>query len=427
MISQEVWMNIKLLRHQGMSIRAIARTTGLSRQCVRRALKQTVPSTYKPRSTKPAKLDPFKDHLRSQLDLRPWISAAQLYRELIPKGFSGHYELVKSFCRSERQLLKARQNACVRFETAPGLEAQFDWKGPVTGLLAGDPPRKLYFFRLLLGYSRFRITRVVSHITLPAILADLSDVLTELGGVPQRIVFDNFKAAVITPRPNLRLHPFFADFCSHFGFEPAPAFPYSPQRKGKTERSFRDLESSDLLHQTCSDMTALQLQLTLDDKRHASTIHSSTGERPADRLDRERPFLRPLPDVAFDPRLPQTRKVLSDCTISFEGAYYSVPWKLVGKRMTVKADARKGVFDVFDGATLVVTHTTVAKGERVIIKEHIEELIRPRWERARQGVGGARSPHNTASPIRQMVAWPEVEVTDRPLSQYQELIEEVSR
>lgn len=426
MISQEVWMDLKLLHRQGMSVRAIARTTGLSRQTVRRSLQQTVPATYKPRPAKVGKLDSFKDYLRTQCEQRPWVSAAQLYRELLPQGFTGHYELVKSFCRSLRQLEQARRNACVRFETAPGLEAQFDWKGPVSGLLESDPQQKVYFFRLLLGYSRFRITRAVINLTLSAILADLMDVLGELGGLPQRLVFDNFKAAVLKPRPHLLLHPFFADFCGHYQIEPAPALPYTPQRKGKTERTFRDLEASDLLHIRHTDLSALQQQLSLDDQRHASSVHSTTGETPAARLSRERPFLRALPEVAFDARLPETRRVLSDCTISWQGAYYSVPCHLVGKRLTVKADVRTQVFEVFDATTLVATHTQVSKGQRVMIAEHIAPLMRPR-------IGLRR--HINDKPVvtsgrrgaPQLIAWPQVAVEVRSLSEYEQLIEEVGR
>ena len=424
MISQEVWMDLKLLHRQGMSVRAIARTTGFSRQAVRRALQQAVPSTYKPRPTRAGKLDSFKDHLRTQLELRPWVSAAQLYRELLPLGFDGHYELVKCFCRSLRRLDQARRNACVRFETAPALEAQFDWKGPLTGLLASDPQQKVYFFRLLLAYSRFRVTRAVTNLTLPAILADLIDAFGLLGGLPQRLVFDHFKAAVLKPRPHLRLHPFFADFCAHYQVEPAPALPYTPQRKGKTERSFRDLAASDLLHQPHADLAALQQQLSLDDQRHAARLHSTTGETPAARLERERPFLRPLPEVAFDPRLPETRRVLSDCTISWQGAYYSVPHTLVGKRLTVKADVRTAAFEVFDAATRVAAHQPVAKGQRVIIAEHIAPLLQPRGDRLRKRPRPESAVDSAASP--RLIAWPQVAVTVRPLSEYQQLIEEVA-
>lgn len=241
-------MDLKLLSRQGMSIRAIARTTGLSRNTVRRVLAAKTPPDYKPRPARPHQLSPWLDYLQAQLEHRPWVSAAQLYRELSPQGCAGCYELVKVQCRLLRQQHQAARRACVRFETAPAREARFDWKGPVSGLLATAPEQKLYFFRFVPGYSRYRLTRLVTLQTLPAVLADLSDVLALLGGGPQRLVFDNFGAAVLKPRPNLRLHPFFADFCAHYGIEPAPTLPYSPQRKGKTERSFRDLAESDLLH-----------------------------------------------------------------------------------------------------------------------------------------------------------------------------------
>ncbi|MGE3735739.1 MAG: helix-turn-helix domain-containing protein [Blastocatellales bacterium] len=75
-ITQELWMDLKLLSRQGMSIRAIARSTGLSRNTVRRALAAKTPPGYKSRPAKPHKLEPYLDYLQSQLEQRPWISAA---------------------------------------------------------------------------------------------------------------------------------------------------------------------------------------------------------------------------------------------------------------------------------------------------------------------------------------------------------------
>lgn len=45
-MNQETWMDIKGMSRQGISVRRIARTTGLSRVTVRRALMQTVPKKY---------------------------------------------------------------------------------------------------------------------------------------------------------------------------------------------------------------------------------------------------------------------------------------------------------------------------------------------------------------------------------------------
>jgi transposase len=425
MITQEFWMDLKLLSRQGMSIRAIARHTGLSRNTVRRALQATTPPAYQPRPARERKLDQYLDYLRDQLECRPWIPASQLAREIESQGYRGCYESVKVACRKFRQQQQAQRRACVRFETGPGQEAQFDWKGPVSGLLASAPQLKLYFFRLVLGYSRFRITRVVSLQTLPAILADLQDVLQSLGGVTQRLVFDNFGAAVLKPRPHLRLHPFFADFCAHYGVEPAPALPYSPQRKGKNERSFRDLVESDLLHQTYADVAQLQAAISAVDEQYNHRVHTTTGETPAARLERERPFLLPLPTIAFDPRLPETRRVLSDCTISYRAAYYSVPSRLVGKRLTVKADLRRGEIEVFDGLEKVAAHSLVEKGGRVIIEDHIAELRKPRWDRVRAR-SSSRQGEKPEAPSAQLVVWPQVQVAQRPIGDYLNLIEEVA-
>ncbi|MCW5971132.1 MAG: transposase [Blastocatellales bacterium] len=134
MITQELWMDLKLLSRQGMSIRAIARATGLSRNTVRRALAAKTPPDYKPRRAKPQKIAPYLDYLQAQLEQRPWVSAAQIYREISPQGYGGCYELVKVQCRSLRQQQQAARRACVGFETAPAQEAQFDWTG--VGLLA---------------------------------------------------------------------------------------------------------------------------------------------------------------------------------------------------------------------------------------------------------------------------------------------------
>ena len=426
MITQEFWMDLKLLSRQGMSIRAIARRTGLSRNTVRRALSAPTPPGYTKRPARERLIDPHLDYLQDQLTNRPWIHATKLAEEIGRRGYQGGYEAVKVACRQFRRQMEAARRACVRFETGPGVEAQFDWKGPVSGLLASAPGMKVFFFRLVLGYSRFRISRVVTLQTLPAILADLIDVLETLGGVTQRLVFDNFGAAVLKPRPNLRLHPFFLDFCGHYGVEPAPALPKSPQRKGKNERSFRDLEESDLPHETHADVGALQRALDLADERYNHRVHSTTGERPIERLERERPFLIPLPAVPFDPRLAETRRVLSDCAISYQGAYYSVPHRLVGQHVTVKYEQRHGRIEIFDGADQVAAHQCVAKGQRVIVEEHIAALRRPRWERLRGSAASTRPPR-PAQTEAQLIPWPMATVAQRPMEDYQQLIEEVAR
>ncbi len=414
-------MDMKMLSRQGMSIRAIARHTGHSRTTVRKTLSETVPKAYGPRVPRPTKITPWLAWLGEALESRPYVTASRLYEEIVEQGYAGCYEVVKTWVRAQRELERARQRACVRFETGPGVEGQFDWKGHICGLLDGSPQGKVWIFRFVLCYSRLRFTLAVTDTKLAGVLADLRATFERIGGVPQRIVFDNFKAAVINPRPALRLHPLFAAFCDHHGVEPAPAPVRRPERKGKVERSFLDLEDSELLRRTYPSLEALQAALSDDDDRHAHRIHTTTSARPADRFIREAAYLLPLPAVAFDTRLPESRIVRSDCTISYNGAAYSVPYRLVGATLVVKADHRTRRIEIFDRCDLVATHESVAKGERSIVEVHIADLRRPRWERARRDTAPATRPAVKADPT--LVRWPLADVPVRPIAEYADLVE----
>src|SRR5262245_7501637 len=161
MIRQEVWMDVKVLHRQGVSIRRISRETGLSRTTVRKLLEQTAPKPYGPRRQQLRKIDPFIGHLEELVVLLPSAPATVLYEAIAAKGYPGHYDQVKCCVRTLRREEAARRRACVRFETAPGLEGQFDWKGPVRGLLSEERDTELHFFRFLLAWSRAGWTLVV--------------------------------------------------------------------------------------------------------------------------------------------------------------------------------------------------------------------------------------------------------------------------
>jgi transposase len=85
-------MDIKLLHRQGMSVRTIARHTGLSRTTVRRALAQPAPKPYGPRPARASQLGPFVDNMREQLEARPWVRATVLHHKIIKRGCSGRYD-----------------------------------------------------------------------------------------------------------------------------------------------------------------------------------------------------------------------------------------------------------------------------------------------------------------------------------------------
>ena len=409
-------MDVKLMHRQGCSLRHIARVTGLSRVTVRRILSAAAPKGYGPRCPRPSKLDPYVPRLEGLLTVRPRATASWLYRQLVPQGFHGCYALVKRWIRPRRQEERARARACVRFETAPGLESQFDWKGPVKGLIANAPELGVHFFRLLLAWSRARWTLVVPDLKLPVTLAALRWAFEQIGGVTHRLVLDNPKTCVTRPKPHLELHPQFLAFCRHYGCEPDPAWPYHPERKGKTERSYQDLIEEGVLEASYPNLAALQAAVSAVDMLAMERMHTTTGEAPSARLARERAALLALPEIAFDPRSTEIRRVFSDCTISLEGTRYSVPFVHVGQRLVVKADPLGDEIEIFAGAECVARHRRAPKGSRVIVEEHVAELRRPRFERLSARAEQAKAPSRPE--LRALVPWPIASVEQRDIAAY---------
>jgi transcriptional regulator with XRE-family HTH domain len=84
-------VEIKVLARRGTALREIAKQTGLSRNTVRRYLRDEQAGRYKQREPRATKLDPFKGYLLERVAAaRPhWIPATVLLRELQEAGYLG--------------------------------------------------------------------------------------------------------------------------------------------------------------------------------------------------------------------------------------------------------------------------------------------------------------------------------------------------
>lgn len=145
MISQEELIEMQILKKHGKSIRSIAKVLGLSRNTVKKFLKEeSKPPGYGPRKKIPSKLDPYKDYLLNRIQqAEPYkIPANVLLKEIQSLGFQGKITIVRDFLQANK---KPAEERVVRFETLPGLQAQVDW----TTLQKG-----LYAFVMILGFSR---------------------------------------------------------------------------------------------------------------------------------------------------------------------------------------------------------------------------------------------------------------------------------
>ena len=118
----EDWLNIHVLWKQGLSYAEIGRLVGRDWRTVKQALRLDRPPRYQ-RRPRGSKLDPYRPYLDHALAAGQ-RRATRLFRELQAQGYPGGDELVKVYVRQCKRA--QRQQATVRFETLPGLQAQAD-------------------------------------------------------------------------------------------------------------------------------------------------------------------------------------------------------------------------------------------------------------------------------------------------------------
>jgi transposase len=298
-IRLEEWVDVVALHRQGLSIKAISRRLGISRNTVRAALRREGPPVYA-RPAKPSKLDPFKDYLLARLAEFPELSAVVLLEEVCALGYEGGLSILKDFTRPYRI---RRREPVVRFETPPGRQAQCDWAHLGTHEIAGRETR-LFLFVMVLGFSRALFAEVVEQTEMQTFLALHVRAFQAFGGMPEEILYDNQKVVVLSRTPEgPHFHPELLAFAGHFGFRPRLCRPYRARTKGKVERSIGYLRDRFFTGRTFGSVEDLNHELahwlrTVANERE----HQTTGEQPSVRLRRERllPFAvaRPWPLLA---------------------------------------------------------------------------------------------------------------------------------
>ncbi|MFB3816011.1 MAG: IS21 family transposase, partial [Terriglobales bacterium] len=265
----------------------------------------------------------------------------------------------------------------VRFETAPGQQAQADWS-PFGRINHLGQSRKLSCFALVLGYSRVLYGEFTVSEDLAALVQCHLNAFRYVGGIPREILYDQMKTVVLEwHREHIEWNPQFADFAKTFGFERRLCRPRRAQTKGKIERPFGYIQESffaglDVAQLTLDDLNA-QFRQWLDHTAN-TRVHRTTQRVPFERLKEEQ--LLPLPDRTYVVELVETRKSHKDCHLEYQGNRYSVPYQYARRELVVRAHGDH--LRIFDGETLIATHTLSRQKHQMITDPaHFSGLLRP--------------------------------------------------
>ena len=147
------------LHRQGLTVSAIAERTGIDRKTVRKYIARGLEApSYGPRAPRKTRLEPYEDYLRERVQAFPSLTGRRLLRELRERGYEGCYSAITEFLREVRPAPKPAFE--VRFETAPGKQAQVDFAQFKT-VFEDDPgeQRIVWLFSIVLGFSRWMWAR----------------------------------------------------------------------------------------------------------------------------------------------------------------------------------------------------------------------------------------------------------------------------
>ncbi|MFC6462220.1 IS21 family transposase [Paracoccus aerius] len=333
---------------QKLSVREIARRTGLSRNTI---TKHLAADTIEPKFAtpdRPSKLDPFAEKLAGWLKTEAGKSRKQrrtlkqMHADLVALGFTGSYNRVAAFARNwrtdrQREQQTTGRGTFVPLSFRPGEAFQFDWSEDY-GHLA-DERTKLQMAHIKLSHSRAFLLRAYPLQTHEMLFDAHWHAFRVFGGVPERGIYDNMKTAVdrVGRGKERQVNLRFLAMANHYVFEPEFCNPAAGWEKGQVEKNVQDSR-----HQILQEMPGFPDLSTMNawlEQRclevWQETPHGTLPGTIADVWAEERAVLMPLPP-AFDGFIELSKRVSPTCLISFERNRYSVPASFANRPVSLR-------------------------------------------------------------------------------------------
>lgn len=242
MLTVETILKIRLAKRDGTAVRAIARKYHLSRNTVRRYLRNgiTEPARKQSKEEKP-RLGPYVTELERLLEIdlkapkRERRTAIMLFEELQRQGYQGAYDSVQRHVREWKADKNAVTGVFIPLSFEPGEAFQFDWSEE--SLMLGGMPTKVKIAHCRLSHSRFPFCVAYLRESFEMVTDAHLKSFSFFGGVARRGIYDNMKTVVtkvLVGKGRDFNHRFIA-MASHYLFEPVACTPSAGWEKGQVE------------------------------------------------------------------------------------------------------------------------------------------------------------------------------------------------
>lgn len=404
---------IRDLKSKGMNITQIAETLDLDRKTVSKWLNCNQLPAYHRKPKQESKLDNYKTYILERMN-EGCVSSIVIFDEIKAMGYQGKLTILRDFMKPHRE--QVRGKASIRFETPPGKQAQVDW-GEFKLKKEDGTFVKIHAFIMIMGHSRKQYVEFTENERIDTLIGCHERAFAFFGGVPESILYDNMKTVVKHSHQTgtNKWNEKFLQFSKHHDFSPLRCRPYHPRTKGKVENGVKYLRKNFWPRiRTVNSLAELNeaVRLWLDTVCNVR-LHQTTREVPAESFKREN--LKPMNTEVFLLADLQSRKVMNDCTVSYETNFYSVPYRFVGQRVGIR-DLKNGYLEIYDELGNCITSHVKLTGKHHFQrnKKHFEGL-------------SAWSQRKVAATAPILIPEQSPKVYQRPLQVYDSLICEVTQ
>lgn len=295
------------------------------------------------------------------------LQLTRVHELLLRDGVAVSYTALRRYVR-DTGLWKQSPSTVRMAEWPPGEAAELDFGrlGTLMDVTTGKK-QTVWALVVVLPYSRHQFVWPLLRQTLEESIEGLEMAWRFFGGVPRRLILDNFAAAVagpdaLEPRPTRG----FLEYSQERGFFCDPARVRKPKDKPHVERGiqyvrerffkgghFRDLEDCrEQAERWCNEVAGLR-------------IHGTTRQLPREVFEaEEQAKLQPSDGGIYDVPTWKQVTVHPDHHISFGQALYSVPSSTCppGTKLEVRGD--RGLVKLYRRGELVKVHPRQPRGGR---------------------------------------------------------------
>jgi transposase len=404
----EDWAEIRRLhRAEGLPIKLIARTLGVSRNTVRAAIASEGPPRYE-RKPAGSAVDEFERAIREQLMVAPKMPATVIAERV---GWTRGMTVFKERVAELRQAYLP-PDPTSRTSYVAGEIAQCDlWFPPIelpVGFGQTRTPAQLPVLTMVTGYSRWLSARLIPTRRAEDLFAGWWRLIVGLEAVPRTLVWDGEGAIGRWRGGKTELTTDCQAFRGVLGTKVIVLKPREPEHKGIIERAHDYLERSFLPGRTFAGPddfnTQLQGWLAMVNTRRRRAL----GCAPTDRIAADRQAMLALPPIPPATGWRSSTRLARDHYVRVDSNDYSVHPAVIGRRIEAVADLDR--VKVYCEGRVVADHERVwAWHQTLTDPDHLQaaNLLR----RAR--VGALRP---VLEPVR------EAEVEQRTLADYDTML-----